>query len=73
MAKVALDRALRDDPYYSMAHLLRQAIDSGAPPSMARLPMPPGEVAASYDDFEGHMRTAARPTVRPSRIRRRRW
>ena len=41
LAKVALDGALRDDPYYSMAHLLRQVIDSGPPPSMARLPMTP--------------------------------
>jgi len=31
-----------------MAMLLRQAIDSGAPPSLARLPMTPEEVAASY-------------------------
>ena len=35
------DRALRDDPYYSMAHLLRQDIDSGAPQAVARLPMTP--------------------------------
>jgi hypothetical protein len=54
LANVALDRALADDAYYSMAMLLRQAIDSGAPPSLARLPMTPEEVAASYDevDFE---------------------
>ena len=45
---MALDRALADDPRYSMAMLLRQAIDSGAPPSLARLPMTPEEVAASY-------------------------
>jgi Domain of unknown function (DUF4192) len=50
---VALDRALADDPRYSMAQLLRQAIDSGAPPSLARLPMTPEEVAASYDALEG--------------------
>jgi hypothetical protein len=31
-----------------MARLLRQAVDSGAPPSMARLPMTPDDVAASY-------------------------
>jgi len=36
-----------------MALLLRQVIDSGAPPSLARLPMTPEEVAASYDDLEG--------------------
>jgi hypothetical protein len=33
-----------------MALLLRQVITAGAPPSMARLPMTPEEVAASYDD-----------------------
>jgi hypothetical protein len=32
-----------------MAYLLREAIDSGAPPSMARSPMTPEEVAAAYD------------------------
>jgi hypothetical protein len=52
LANVALDRALADDPHYSMALLLRQVIDSGAPPSMARLPMTPEEVAASYDEIE---------------------
>ena len=52
LANVALDRALREDPYYSMAQLLRQAIDSGAPPSMARLPLTPDQVAASYDELE---------------------
>jgi hypothetical protein len=35
-----------------MAQLLRQVIDSGAPPSLARLPMTPEEVAASYDNLE---------------------
>ena len=49
LANVALDRALADDPRYSMATLLRQAITAGAPPSLARLPMTPEEVAASYD------------------------
>ena len=48
LANVALDRALDDQPDYSMARLLRQALDTGAPPSMARLPMTPEEVAASY-------------------------
>ncbi len=52
LANVALDRALTDDPGYSMAVLLRQVLDSGAPPSLARLPMTPEEVAASYDDLE---------------------
>ena len=49
LANVALDRALADDPRYSMALLLRQVIAAGAPPSLARLPMTPEEVAASYD------------------------
>ena len=53
LANVALDRALADDPQYSMALLLRQVITAGAPPSLARLPMTPEEVAASYDDADG--------------------
>jgi hypothetical protein len=51
---VAPDRALSDNPRYTMAQLLCQAIDSGAPPSLARIPMTPEEVAASYDEAEGH-------------------
>ena len=35
-----------------MALLLRQVITAGAPPSLARLPMTPEEVAASYDEAE---------------------
>jgi len=52
LANVALDRALADNPRYSMAMLLREALDAGAPPSMARLPMTPEEVAAAYDALE---------------------
>jgi hypothetical protein len=52
LGNVALDRALADNPRYTMALLLRDALDSGAPPSMARLPMTPGEVAAAYDAAE---------------------
>jgi len=52
LANMALDRALSDDPCYSMARLLQMAMDSGAPPSLARLPMTPEEVAASYDALE---------------------
>jgi hypothetical protein len=33
-----------------MAKLLRRVLDAGAPPSMARLPMTPEEVAAIYDE-----------------------
>jgi hypothetical protein len=53
LAQVALDRALADAPSYSMALLLRQVISAGAPPSLARLPMTPEEVAASYDGTSG--------------------
>jgi hypothetical protein len=35
-----------------MAQLLCQAIDSGAPPSLARIPMTPEEVTASYEEAE---------------------
>jgi Domain of unknown function (DUF4192) len=52
LANVALDRALADDPSYSMALLLGQVIGAGAPPALARLPMTPEEVAASYDGTE---------------------
>ena len=48
LANCALDRAMAEDPSYSMALLLRQVISAGAPPSLARLPMTPEEVAASY-------------------------
>src|SRR5579862_1480889 len=52
LANVALDRAAADEPHYSMALLLREALDAGAPPAMARLPMTPEEVAAAYDASE---------------------
>jgi hypothetical protein len=63
LANVALDRALADDPAYSMATLLLQVIAAGAPPSLARLPMTPQEVAASYDgaDEQDPGVDAARP------------
>jgi hypothetical protein len=59
LANVALDRALGDDPRYSMALLLRQVITAGAPPSMATLPMTPEEVAASYAEVDGSEDDAA--------------
>jgi hypothetical protein len=49
LANIALDRALAADPGYSMALLLRDILDAGVPPSEARLPMTPEEVAASYE------------------------
>jgi Domain of unknown function (DUF4192) len=50
LANIAIERALADTPGYSMALLLGEALDSGAPPSMATPPMTPDEVAASYAD-----------------------
>jgi hypothetical protein len=52
LANVALDRAEADSPGYTMARLLREVIDSGAPPRLARLPMTPEEVAASYAEAD---------------------
>lgn len=49
LAQMALDRAQDDDPGYPMAQLLRDALNAGLPPSAARLPMTPEEVAESYD------------------------
>jgi Domain of unknown function (DUF4192) len=48
LANIAVDRALADIPGYSMVELIREAVNSGLPPSAARLPMTPEEVAASY-------------------------
>jgi hypothetical protein len=48
LASIALERALADEPGYSMALLLREAIAAGMPPSQATPPMTPGQVAASY-------------------------
>ena len=48
LANIALERALADTPGYSMALLLRDALNAGAPPSMATPPMTPDEVTASY-------------------------
>ena len=54
---MALDRALADEPQYSMAQLLRQVITAGSPPSLARLPMTPEEVAASYAGLDEELYT----------------
>ncbi|MEP7026500.1 MAG: DUF4192 domain-containing protein [Actinomycetota bacterium] len=48
LASMAVQRALDADPDYSMALLLADALECGLPPSAARLPMTPEEVAASY-------------------------
>jgi len=48
LASVAIERALAADPEYSMALLIADALHAGLPPSAARLPMTPKQVAASY-------------------------
>ncbi len=60
LANIALDRALAADPGYSLAHLLRDILDAGVPPSEARLPMTPEQVADSYS-----VAAAARPPGPP--------
>lgn len=48
LATMAVDRALSADPVYSMALLISDAVTAALPPSAARLPMSPAQVAASY-------------------------
>jgi hypothetical protein len=52
LANIAIGRALDADPDYSMALLLSDLLDAGVPPSEARLPMTPEEVAESYAQAE---------------------
>jgi hypothetical protein len=66
LANMALDRALAADPSYSMALLLRDILDAGVPPSQARLPMTPQEVADSYS----RQRPPPRPQPRRGRGKR---
>lgn len=63
LANVATGRALEADPHYTMALLLQEAVGRGLPPSAAKLPMTPEEVADSYAAVEGRRRPARR---RPS-------
>jgi hypothetical protein len=48
LASIAIERALECDPHYSMALLIAEALQAGLPPSAAKLPMTPKQVAASY-------------------------
>ena len=48
LASIAIERSLEADPAYSMALLLAEALNAGLPPSAARLPMTPKQVAATY-------------------------
>jgi hypothetical protein len=84
LANLAAERALAADPEYSMALLILDAVGAGMPPSAARLPMTPEEVAASYASRgapkpkrgRGARRSSQQPRqsgptagVRPARIR----
>ena len=69
LANIALDRALAADPGYSMALLLRDILTAGVPPSQARLPMTPEEVAESYAQPSAP-RKPARPRPRRGGSRR---
>ena len=76
LAAVAVDRALAADPEYSMALLLSSALQAGLPPSAAKMPMTPAEVAGSYaavgDDAPADRdRAARRSSARRSGARRR--
>ncbi len=59
IAALAVERALDADPGYSMGLLLADALAAGLPPSAARLPMTPQEVAASYAPAGRRPRRAA--------------
>jgi len=52
LANIAIERALDADPDYSMALLISDLLGAGVPPSEARLPMTPEEVAESYAQAE---------------------
>jgi Domain of unknown function (DUF4192) len=48
LGSVAVDRALAARPGYSMGLLIESALQAGLPPSAAKLPMTPEQVARSY-------------------------
>jgi hypothetical protein len=66
LASVAIDRALAARPGYSMAVLIGDALEAALPPSAAKLPMTPAEVAASYAARSARSR---RKRASPSRSR----
>jgi hypothetical protein len=70
LANIAIDRALAADPGYSLAQLLRGIMDAGAPPSAARVPMTPEQVAASYDLAESGAPEPPGGQVKPGRGRK---
>jgi hypothetical protein len=66
LAGMAAQCALEADPGYSMALMLTDFLDRGLPPSLARLPMTPEQVAESYARPDRPGRRCRRPR-RPSR------
>ena len=64
LASIAIERALDADPRYSMALLIADALRAGLPPSAARLPMTPKQVAASYAARRGRGSGPGRPGTR---------
>ncbi len=64
LASIAIERALSADPEYSMARLIGEALHAGLPPSAARLPMTPKQVAATY---ARHRRPSPSPSSRRGR------
>jgi hypothetical protein len=70
LANIAIDRALAADPGYSLAQLLRDIMDAGVPPSAARVPMTPEQVAASYDLADSGSAASPGGRARPGRARK---
>ncbi len=70
LANIAIDRALAADPGYSLAQLLRDIMDAGVPPSAARVPMTPEQVAASYDLADSGAPERAAGRARAARARK---
>ena len=67
LANIAIDRALAASPGYSLARLLRDIMDAGVPPSAARVPMTPEQVAASYDLADAGAAERTVSQARPAR------
>jgi Domain of unknown function (DUF4192) len=67
LANIALDRALADQPGYSLALLLADILAAGTPPSAAVPPMTPEQVAEAYAmDGESSARDTKPATTEPA-------
>jgi len=71
LASVAVDRALAARPGYSMALLIGGALQAGLPPSAAKLPMTPEQVARSYAAQSAKARSRERRKRQPDSARSR--